>query len=282
MIANTITYRKDFLSDQAFKRLSDIIRTYSGISLNSAKKELVKNRLRKRLKALEINSFLDYCNLLDSRNGANEIPHLIDAISTNVTSFFRERPHYRFLYEHALPIVRDTLTKKDGEIKIWSAACSSGEEPYSISMVAEAFFELKMHNIKILATDICSRALKVAETGIYSEKKIKSIPKYFWRYFKPHTNGYLKIDSRISEKVHFKRFNLIKDIYPFSNKFDIIFCRNVLIYFDYLTQRKLIDKLKKFLKPGGYLFLGHAESLYNKSKDSEYVAPSIYRKRKAS
>lgn len=267
------------LSESSFRIIKEIILTHSGINLNNTKIELVKNRLRKRLKALKISSYREYCELLKCNTGEGEIPYLIDAISTNITSFFRERAHYRFLYDHALPAIYNEIYGKKTRIRIWSAACSSGEEPYSIAMIADAFFKDVHVDLKILATDICNDVIKVARKGYYHKNKLQNVPDYFKKYFKPYIEDYDKINDKIIDKVLFRKLNLNIEQYPFRNKFDIIFCRNVLIYFDNNVQKQLIDRFKNYLKPGGFLFLGHAESLNGKVEGFSYLAPAIYKRK---
>jgi chemotaxis protein methyltransferase CheR len=272
-----MAYKKIDLSERSFRRLNDIIYFYSGISLNRSKMELVKNRLRKHMKKLNAGSFNEYCELLESKEGKAEIPRMIDAISTNITSFFRERAHFRYLYEHALPAISEALPNNN-QIRIWSAACSSGEEPYTIAMVANSFFEGNRPEVKILGTDICGEVLEKAKDGVYAGNKIEDVPDYFKKHFKNLKNGFYKIDHRIMEMAHFGRLNLIRSEYPFKGKFDIIFCRNVMIYFDEMVQNELIGKFMKHLNKGGFLFLGHAESLKGRVNGLKYVAPAVYRK----
>lgn len=278
-MSHTLAYKKNYLAERSFRIIKETILANSGIHLTNNKVELVKNRLIKRLKALKIDSFHKYCDLLQTQEGKKEIPRLIDAISTNMTSFFRESAHYRFLYDQVLPAICKHLNGGD-HIRIWSAACSSGEEPYSIAMVADTFFSNKKIDYQILATDICNDVLDIANKGIYRKERLREVPNYFRKkYFKPHADDYYKINPQIVEnKVHFRRLNLTDGNYPFKNKFDLIFCRNVLIYFDDKHQKQLTGSLSRYLKIGGYLFLGHAESLNGKVSGLKYVAPAVYMK----
>lgn len=277
-MSELFTYSENPLSERSFRMLKEIIKYHSGINLNNTKIELVKNRLRKRLKARNLNSFLEYCELLQSDLGEEEIPFMIDAISTNITYFFRERAHYRFLNDHALPAISENLGSIK-KLKIWSAACSSGEEPYSIAMIANAFFENASVDLKILATDINSEVLEVARRGIYGKQKLDEIPNYFReKYFKSHGEDFFKINSGLAGSVYFRKLNLVDRDFPFKGTFEIIFCRNTLIYFDSLVQKQVVEKFRHYLKKGGYLFLGHAESLNGKVDGFEFVAPAIYKK----
>lgn len=278
MLNSLVIEQKQYdISEISFRRVVEFVHSYSGIDLNDSKKELVKNRLRKRLKKQRVNSFHEYCNFLESSEGEAEIPFLIDAISTNITAFFRENAHYRFLLEHALPEVCSNLQSK--KLRIWSAACSSGEEPFSIAMVVDTFLNNANSDVKILATDISDDSLKKAKSGIYSEEKVKDVPEYFLKnYFKELSDAYYKISADVADMVYFRKLNLNREEYPFKGKFDIIFCRNVMIYFDNSTQKKLIERFRNVLKSGGYLFLGHAESLSGKVDGFKFLAPAIYKK----
>ena len=272
------------LTERDFKLLSALVYHTIGINLGPAKKELVRTRLGKRLQALGISSFKDYYRHV-TKVDQGELRHLFDAVSTNLTSFFREKPHFDFLANNLLPdLVEEKRKKGSSRIRGWSAACSTGEEPYSIAMTLSDYLgETARWDIRILATDINTEVLEKAETGVYSEKRVKDLPRVTLRsHFlrgDGGKQGYVKVKKDLQDMVVFKRFNLAAPSYPFKREFDFIFCRNVMIYFDKTTQKLIIDRMYAHLKAGGYLFLGHAESLTGIDTPFEYIRPTIYLKR---
>lgn len=277
-MSRTFELQTIYISEHSFKRLAAIIFEYSGISLDKSKLELVKNRLRKRLRALKLQSFQEYCDYVSSCEGESEIPHMIDAISTNITAFFRERAHYRFLYETALPNLAKQFQQEYRQLKIWSAACSTGEEPYSIAMVTHDLLEKTAIEVKILATDISNKALARATEALYEREHTEDIPQHYRRkYVIEAAEGDYGISGDIVNLITFRRLNLVRKNYPFG-QFDIIFCRNVMIYFDENIQKQLVENLKDHLTAGGYLFLGHAESLSGKVSGFKHMAPAVYQK----
>ncbi len=272
------------LTDKEYNLLAKFIYDRSGINLGDNKKELVKARLMKRIKFLRLESFRDYYEYLMADSTGEEIVKMLDAISTNVTSFFREKQHFKYLYSSALAEITSTkLSQKSNRIRIWSSACSSGEEPYTIAMIIHEFFQsLAGWDMKLLATDISTAALSLAKEGVYDREKTRIIPltyleKYFTKVFKDSRIVY-EVSQKLKDLIAFRRLNLMDEYFPFNGKFDIIFCRNVMIYFDKQTQEKLVNKFYRYLEPGGYLFIGHSESLIGTNLHMKPVAPAIYRK----
>lgn len=267
-----------------YQFIRHLVYDQSRINLGPDKKELVCSRLRKRLQVLNLNSIGEYCDLLRSSAGADEVMDLLDAISTNVTDFFRESGHFDFLRTVALPQWRQSRDRrKGGAFRIWSAACSSGEEPYTISIVlAESLSGPPQEDWNITATDISTRVLKKAERAVYRRERLKlPDPESLRRYFQKGTgswDGHFRVKEELRAHVQFRRVNLIEWPYPFTEKFNAVFCRNVMIYFDRKTQEQLIPKLADQLVRGGHLFVGHSESLVGVDHGLETLRPSIYRK----
>ena len=270
------------LRDADFEKISRFVYNLCGINLHEGKRELVKARLNKRLKQGQFTSFNQYLQFVMTDEGAEELTAMIDSLSTNLTSFFREESHFYKLKE----IVSEKACSAEHQtgvlnLRLWSAGCSTGEEPYSIAMVLHDILAGRRADVKILATDISSKVLKTAVAGIYPEKSVNRIPPVTFRtHFQRGSGrweGYYKIKDAARKMIHFAQFNL-KEGFAFREGFDIIFCRNVMIYFDKETQRVLIDRFYDCLKDGGYLFVGHSESLTGFAHPFRYVEPSVYRK----
>jgi chemotaxis protein methyltransferase CheR len=240
--------------------------------------------LRKRARALHLEGLSEYISFLRSPSGEEEVTGLMDAISTNVTDFFRERDHFDFLRQTVLPEWEKSEAGHEGRAFAgWSAACSSGEEPYTLAIELSEYFQLpRKAEWSITASDISTRMLDRAQEGIYPHERVK-LPdaELLRRYFQRGTGkfeGYYRIKSEVRRRVAFQRQNLFEWPYPFRQKFDVIFCRNVMIYFDRKTQEQLVPRLKEQLVPGGYLFVGHSESLIGIDHTLKCVRPSIYRR----
>jgi chemotaxis protein methyltransferase CheR len=274
-ITNTI-----LLEDKEFKRLSNFIMSQFGIKLPPNKKTLLQCRLQKRLKSLNHSSFKEYVDYVFSTKGQKEeVFNMIDAVSTNKTDFFREPVHFNFLTEHGISEYLERAGKN--KLAIWSAGCSSGEEPYTIAMVMKEYSaNNQFFDFTILATDISDSVLQHAVTGIYDEEKARIIPlDYKKKYLLKGKNGYknkVKIGPELCSKVDFRRFNLLSANYAPLGRFDFIFCRNVLIYFDREVQYRLLQQFCKVLNPGGYLFLGHSESITGYSLPLQRVYSTFY------
>ncbi|HWK47098.1 MAG TPA: protein-glutamate O-methyltransferase [Stellaceae bacterium] len=258
----------DHLSQRDFRRLATFIHDYSGIKMPETKKTMVEGRLRKRVAATGTAHLTDYCrHLFDEGGLAAETIHLIDVVTTNKTEFFREPEHFRFLADVALPqLVADRRAGPHTIIKVWSTASSIGAEPYTLAMVlADASQRLCGFRINIVATDISTRVLETATTAIYPEAMIEPVPfdmrKRYLLRSKQASRGLVRIVPELRRLVQFGRLNLMDASYPIDRDMDVVFCRNMLIYFDKPTQQAVLTRLCDHLRPGGYLFLGHSESL---------------------
>ncbi len=265
------------INEREFNLFKDLIYQKSGISLSPHKITLVQGRLSKRLRKLQLNSFMDYYDFL--QQNPDELYSFIDAISTNVTSFFREPNQWEFLKQNIDNIAQK---QKDGKLRIWSAACSSGEEPYSIAIfLHENLQSFRNLDVKILATDISTQILKRAQSSVYNQKAVNSLPKHIMtKYFerkKDDDELTYHIRDELKGMVTFRMFNLVTGNFGiFKNKFDIIFCRNVMIYFDQETQKKLVTNFGKLLDKGSHLFVGHSEALTRNKEEFKLVNSSIY------
>ena len=270
------------LGDKDFHRLSTFIISNYGIKLPPSKKTLVQCRLQKRLKAYNMISFGDYIDFLFSSAGREEeLSNMINEISTNKTDFFREPIHFDFLSQTGLKEYLSKTGKR--RMSVWSAGCSSGEEPYTIAMILKEYARLE-HTIDftITATDISTKVLQVGMQGIYHEDRISEIPYSIKKeYFQKGKNSFkqqVRVNSDLRKTVNFQRFNLLSPDYTLFGMFDIIFCRNVLIYFERAIQYRIINKLCNQLNSGGYLFLGHADTTMGFALPLKTVRPSIFNK----
>lgn len=271
------------LKDNEFHKLSRYVYETAGINLHGGKKELVKARLGKILRQRDFRSFGQYYDHVVNDESGHELKILLDSISTNLTYFFREPQHFEFLTGKALPeIMRRKTTSREKILRFWSAGCSSGEEAYSIAIaVHEALDGVEKWQIKILATDLSTKVLDTANLGIYEEKKLEAIPyELKRRYFQKGDNrwkGYFKAKKELRKTITFLRLNFMED-FSFAEPFDLIFCRNVMIYFDNLVKERLVGKFFRHLAIGGYLFIGHAESLTGVKYQFKYIRPSVYQR----
>jgi len=275
------------LSDRVYYRFVDLVYREAGISLGDAKRELVRSRLLKRLRALHLSSFDEYYERISKQDpDGEELVAMLDAISTNKTDFFRESQHFRFMAETVLPALTGRIANGGPRrIRIWSAGCSSGEEPYTLAMVLrESITAGAGWDAKILATDISTKVLHVAYVGLYEESKVAPVPPKmrFANFTKEETDRgvFYRVKPELKKMVAFRRLNLASETYPFTGKFDVIFCRNVMIYFDRPTQESLVNRLHQYLHPGGYLFIGHSESLTWPKALFRFIQPTIYLKPK--
>ncbi|MGE5683357.1 MAG: CheR family methyltransferase, partial [Bacillota bacterium] len=256
-----------------------------GIKMPPAKKVMLEARLRKRLKDLSIDKFSEYCDYLFSSKGVeSELIHMIDVVTTNKTDFFREPHQFTYLVERALPeLITAHQAGIKRKLKVWSAGCSTGEEPYTLAIVLSEFAEeYQLFDFSILASDISTQVLEKAQLGIYDSSRIDSLPlalkkKYFLKS-KDKDKPLVRVVPELRHKVTLKRINFMDNDLKAGENQDIIFCRNVIIYFDKPTQEKLIRKFCSLLNYDGYLFVGHSETLFNMDLPLVQVAPSIYRK----
>jgi len=273
------------MRDREFTQFSALIRQRVGIQLPPAKKTMLESRLHKRLKVLRLDSFEAYGSYVFSPEGQRtEMVHLIDVVTTNKTDFFREPGHFKYLTHTALPALRARRGDRFEEpLRLWSAGCSSGEEPYTLAMVlAEFAAGHPPFRFSILASDISTRILEAAQTGVYPQERTEGIAiglkkKYLLRS-KDRSRGLVRISPELRARVVFRRINFMEDHFGLSEKMDIIFCRNVIIYFDKPTQQELIRKFHRQLRPGGYLFLGHSETINGLDVDFVTVGSTVYQK----
>ncbi len=269
------------LSDKEFQLFKELIYRETGINMSDKKKKLIVARLSKRLRVLELDSFTEYYHYLkESPDSDNEIVNLINRVTTNKTDFFREKHHFDFLQKELFPqIIVDSKSTGNRKLRIWSAGCSSGEEPYTLGMVvAESFKAERGWDIKILATDLDTEILQRAIAGIYPTQLITPVPnEYLAKYF-IRTGELYEVNSFIKSMISFRKLNLMDETFPMKNPFDIIFCRNVIIYFDTETKDNLLTKYHKHLKSKGHMFIGHSESLMHMKDKFRYLKHTIYQK----
>jgi len=272
------------LSTQEFNKFRELIHDKTGINLGDQKRDLVLSRLMKRLRILNIKTFNEYYHYVLEKNNADEITAMINRITTNVTSFFREDHHFRVLRETILPQLLEKKTAdKTRKIRIWSAGCSTGQEPFSIAITLADFFQRRLNwDIKILATDLDTDVLCTAEKGVYPESSVSNIsPEQLRRYFKKgigENKGFYQISDQIKNMVIFRRLNLTTKQFPIRGPLDIIFCRNVIIYFGNELKTQLIKNFNQLLDNNGYLFMGHSESLIAMKENFRYVHNTVYQK----
>ena len=270
------------LRDIDFERISRLVYEQCGINLHDGKKELVKARLGKRLREGNFKSFGDYYRYVVSDEGTDELISMIDSLSTNLTYFFREESHFTKLSQVVPVLLKEAGSGgRVAKLRIWSAGCSTGEEPYSLAMTVNECTGNLNPDVKIIATDISTRVLATAVKGVFIKEKLKNVsPAILKRYFQIGSGqyeGHYRIKKDIRDMVQFSRFNLMETPPP-DYLFDMIFCRNVLIYFDKETQAGLVKRFYNCLHKGGYFFAGHSESLTGLEHDFKYIEPSIYRK----
>jgi len=276
--------RDTALSDRDFTRLSRLIYEQSGIKMPSAKKQMVEARLGKRLKGLGIDSFSAYCDYLFSSEGlAQELIGMIDLITTNKTDFFREAAHFDYLLQSVLPEwVNEQRGLSGRKLRVWSAGCSTGEEPYTLAMTLNEYAEsLPGFDYRIMATDLSTRVLEKAKQGVYDDEKVAPVPKLMQKKYllrsKDRSRGLVRIVPELREKVRFRRLNFMDNEFGIHEPFDIIFCRNVVIYFDRPTQERLLNKFHAHLTKDGFIFMGHSETLNGLDVPLVMVHPTVYR-----
>lgn len=263
------------MTNANFRQIKEIAYSLTGISLSDHKKNMIYGRLARRLRKLELTDFASYIELLDREDG--ERTEFINAITTNLTSFFREDHHFVHLRSEVVPrLLRTNLSEK--RIRIWSAGCSTGEEPYSIAMVLASFASLSTWDVKVLATDLDSNVVHKASQGIYSAERAENIPEDYRKFLKYDPRGdRIKVKDKVRQLITFKQLNLLH-AWPMKGPFDVIFCRNVVIYFDVMTQRKLFDRYANILREEGDLYIGHSESLHNICNRFKSCGRTIYKR----
>jgi len=273
------------MTNEEFHRFSSFIESELGIKMPPGKKLMLEARLQKRLRVLRLSSFGDYYKyVFEGKSGDSELIFLIDAVTTNKTDFFREAGHFDYLRGNVLP----ALAQEEGvglrrPIAVWSAGCSTGEEPYTLAMVLSEFAAgVSGYRFTVLATDISTRVLEAAHAGVYEEEKVEPVPmalrrKYLLRS-KDREQKLVRIAPALRSLIQFRRLNLMDPDFGMREQIDVIFCRNVVIYFDRATQERLVGRLASCLRPGGYLFMGHSETLAGMQVPVSSVAPTVYRK----
>jgi chemotaxis protein methyltransferase CheR len=270
------------ISGRDYARLCQLIYSEAGIHLGTERKTMLEVRIKRRLRDLSLPSYSQYCDYLFGNKGIREeIPHLIDVVTTNKTDFFREPGHFDFLVEKALPELAEGLAGRT--FTIWSAGCSTGEEPYTMAIVlSEYALTHPGFRFRIMASDISSIVLAKAELGVYTNEVVAPVApalrrKYFMRSREPGSEK-VRVVPELRRSVEFRRLNFMDADYGLAEKVCAIFCRNVIIYFDRPTQERILQKLSNCLMPGGYLFVGHAETLHDMNLPLTPVAPALYRR----
>ncbi|MDS0524644.1 protein-glutamate O-methyltransferase CheR [Clostridium sp. SHJSY1] len=267
------------ITQKEYSQLASFIKDNYGIDLGTKKQALVLGRLTNVLVEQNIDCFSDYFKYITSDKTGNAVETLVNKITTNHTFFMRESDHFTYFKDIILPYLKNNQKQKD--LRIWSAGCSSGEEPYTIAMIIDEFFgkDKVLWDTKILATDISTKVLDIAIKGEYQNEAVDSLSSSWqMNYFNKIDIEKSVVNNKIKNEVIFRRFNLMNEVFPFKQKFNVIFCRNVMIYFDNETKDNLINKFYDLLDYGGYLFIGHSEYLNRDKSKFEYVKPAIYRK----
>ena len=281
-----MTVRDEAISNAQFTRLRSLIYNQAGIHLNDDKKTMLELRIRRRLRSLHLNSYAQYCEyLFNDENQAEEIIHLIDVVTTNKTDFFREPEHFDYLTQKAVP---DLVSRNEDNhpLLVWSAGCSSGEEPYTLAIVLSEYREVHGgFRFRVLGTDISTTILEKASKGVFNGDLAQPVAeglrrKYFMRSRNRESN-LLRVVPDLRQLVEFRRLNFMDADFGMPQKADVIFCRNVIIYFDRPTQERILQKLAAQLVSGGYLFVGHSESLHDMDVPLTSMAPALYRKQDA-
>jgi len=267
----------DFTNND-FAQVKTLVYDFAGIDLNDAKKNLVYNRLAKRIRFLEMNSFSEYLRFVKAQ-GEAEFVHLINAITTNLTFFFRENHHFEYLANTIIPgLLKTNQTKR--KIRIWSAGCSTGEEPYSIAIVLKETVPGDW-DARVLATDLDTNVVQTAQEGVYKIDRLKGVSearvKRWFMKGSGSRDGFVKVKSELQQIIDFGQINLMNE-WPIKDAVDVIFCRNVVIYFDKPTQSKLFDRYANLLSENGHLLVGHSESLYKVSDRFKLLGQTIYQK----
>ena len=279
--ANDGRDREFHFTDKDFNFIQKVVHEHAGIVLSEAKRNMVYSRLARRLRELKLQKFSDYLELLE-RDESGELGQFINAMTTNLTAFFREPHHFEYLTDTVIPEV----AKRPGprKLRIWSAGCSTGEEPYTLAMtLQEATNGLQGWDARILATDLDTKVIATGKQGVYREDRIEGIDRHrAQRWFlkgKGAKSGMVRVSRELQEMIAFRQLNLLKE-WQHRGPFNVIFCRNVVIYFDKDTQRKLFDRYADMMHDDGYLFIGHSESLFKVTDRFELIGNTIYRKRR--
>ncbi|MCL2216494.1 MAG: protein-glutamate O-methyltransferase CheR [Defluviitaleaceae bacterium] len=268
------------LSTAEFNKIRDYIKANFGISLSDEKKTLVHSRLRSTLQDLGMETFSEYFDYLLKDKSGDEITHFVNKITTNHTFFMRETDHFDYYRDIVLPYIEDTYHSQR-DLRLWCAACSSGEEPVTLQIITQEFFKKNNNsgwNTQMLATDISAQVLDRAVDGRYPTASLANLPKHWQQeYFKKVDDKLSQVNENVRKQILYRRANLMEPFH-FKKRFQIIFCRNVMIYFDNNTRNAVVKKFFDVTEPGGYLFIGHSESISNTGSGYQYIKPAVYRK----
>ena len=271
--------REFLFTEKDFNYLRKVANEYSGITVSDDKYDMYYARIAKRVRTLGVDDFAGYCKYLKN-NHAKEFTNFINSITTNLTSFFRENYHFEYMESHIIPEFKKKYATKKS-LRVWCSAASTGEEPYSIAMTLAENFNMNNWDITFLATDIDSEVLSKARDGVYESQRISNLSKSRKsRWFRKGTgenSGIVRVEDELRDMISFKRLNLIQE-WPLKKKFDLIFCRNVFIYFDGPTKEMILERYYDLLNDDGYLILGHSESIHSMNNDYTTVGHTIYRK----
>jgi len=272
--------REFLFTDRDFKSIASLVHEKAGISLSEQKRELVYSRLSRRLRVLNLKKFSDYMRLVVADDSSDEMGHFINAITTNLTSFFRESHHFDHLAKSVVSPLANGSNAGRKELLVWSAGCSTGEEPYSIAMtIANGLPDWKNHNVRILATDLDTNAVAACKRATYRHESLKQIPRELSKQFL--IDGIaesVRINPDLQRMISFKQLNL-RGAWPMRRQYDVIFCRNVMIYFDDAFKTELLNGFHSLLKPGGYLYIGHSESASKLHSGYDLIGRTIYERR---
>lgn len=269
------------LTDEEYRLIRDLVYSRFGINLTEQKRALIVGRLQKILREKGFLSFRQYYDHVVSDKSGEALTMLVNRISTNHTFFYRENDHFDFLLNEVLPEIRARIGSGPKKLRIWCAGCSTGEEPYTLAIIVKEFLqnEIGRWDIGILATDISQRVLDLAEAGVYPKENLDKLPAKFKKgNFHARDKENWVVADHVKKLVLFRRFNLMRTQFPFKGKFDVIFCRNVMIYFDDPTKSALIKRFHQFTAQHGYLFIGHSETLGRNNTLFRYVKPAVYKK----
>jgi len=270
------------ISDREFGDLRDLIHQRFGINLTEQKRSLLVGRLQKLMRTLGFGSFSQYIEYLTRDKSEQGLSELVDLISTNHTYFNREKDHFDYFSETAFPAVVENLKRQNRrDLRVWCAGSSTGEEPYTLMMLMMEYLgnDYKNWDAGLLATDISDRALSAARAGGYARDRVEQLPANLRnKYFTPAEQGHLAVKEQVKKEITYRRFNLMNTQFPFKKPFQIIFCRNVMIYFDQPTRDALVARFHKCIEPGGYLFIGHSETLGRTQTLFRYLEPALYQK----
>ena len=270
------------MTDREFRQLRELVYERLGINLTGKKRSMLIGRLQKLLRTSGFKNFQDYYEYLVNDSGMKAMTELINRITTNYSFFYRGKSHFEYFVQAVLPeIVRSLKKRNSRDLRIWTAGCSTGEEPYMLTMLMREFFgnEYGLWDGGILATDISEKVLTFARQGIYPEERTKEVPVQLRnKYLKKLNDGQMAVNDTIKNEVIFRKFNLKNKHYPFKKPFQIIFCRNVMIYFDKQTRDTLLHRFYEKTEPGGYLFIGHSETLGREQTLYKYIIPAVYKR----